>query len=107
MKIYKKIFIGFIVIVTIFGLVAFSFPVRNFSKPQPQSSSPKIEENYAASPAPVAPAPASSTSTSEKKASFKEMSGFSDLNKESNFLKEMGTNGNASSVEDIFKELNQ
>ena len=115
MKIYKKIFIGFVVVVTIFGLVAFSFPVGNFSKPRPQNSSPEIEKNSAASLAPVAPVSTSSTSPATTSsvpnswgASFEEMFGFSDLNKESDLLGKTGTGsstGNA--IDEIFKELNQ
>ncbi|MEK7574411.1 MAG: hypothetical protein AAB514_02700 [Patescibacteria group bacterium] len=112
MKIYKKIFIGFIVVVTILGLVAFSFPVQNLPKPRPQSSSFETEENYAASLAPVSPASTSTTSTSSTpksaETSFEEMFGFSDLGKESDLVGKMGTGsstGNA--IDDIFKELNQ
>ncbi len=112
MKIYKKIFIGFIVVVTILGLVAFSFPVQNLPKPRPQSSSFETEENYAASLAPVSPASTSTTSTSSTpksaETSFEEMFGFSDLGKESDLVGKMGTGsstGNA--IDEIFKELNQ
>ena len=115
MKIYKKIFIGFVVVITVFGLVAFSFPVGNFSKPQPRSSSPEIEENRAASLAPVAPVSTSSTSPAATSSvsnsggtSFEEMFGFSDLNKESDLLGKTGigsSTGNA--IDEIFKELNQ
>lgn len=112
MKIYKKIFIGFIVVVTILGLVAFSFPVQNLPKPRPQSSSFETEENYAASLAPVSPASTSTTSTSSTpksaETSFEEMFGFSDLGKESDLVGKMGagsSTGNA--IDDIFKELNQ
>ena len=106
---------GHVVFYTVFfGLVAFSFPVGNFSKPRPQNSSPEIEKNSAAL-APVAPVSTSSTSPATTSsvpnswgASFEEMFGFSDLNKESDLLGKTGTGsstGNA--IDEIFKELNQ
>ena len=115
MKIYKKIFTGFIVVVTILGLVSFSFPVQNLPKPRPQSSSFETEENYAASLAPVSPASTSTTSTTSTSStpksaetSFEEMFGFSDLGKESDLVGKMGTGSSTdNAIDDIFKELNQ
>ncbi|MEK7624441.1 MAG: hypothetical protein AAB404_01810 [Patescibacteria group bacterium] len=112
MKIYKKIFIIFIVIVTVLGLVAFSFPARDFSKPQSQNSPLKTEENFVASINPVSPASTSTAATSSvlnsAKTSFEEMFGFSDLGQESDLVGKMGTGDSATgSIDKIFEELNQ
>ena len=109
MKIYKKIIVGFIVAVTILGLVAFYFPIRN--NPQPSQTSSEPDENYSASLSPVSPTSTplvstSSTSTSEK-ASFEDMSGFSDLSQESDLVKKIGANSSSSDIDDVFKDLNQ
>jgi hypothetical protein len=108
MKAYKKIVVGFIVFVTILGVVAFYFPVRNI---QPTQTSSEPTENYSASLNPVSPTSTSSNSINQTstpdKAKFEDMSGFSDLNQESNSLKDLGTEGSSGSIDDVFKDLNQ
>ncbi|MDP3052752.1 MAG: hypothetical protein Q8N22_02220 [bacterium] len=107
MKIYKKIILGFIVVIIILGLVAFYSPIQNVSQPQP---APEPEENSSAS---LDALPASSTtpdsnsinqvstSSASEKSNFEDMSGFSDLDQESDSLKEMGTSSDTSIVDDF------
>ncbi len=111
MKIYKKIILGFIVAITILGMIAFYSPVQNISQPQP---APESKENSSASlDTDVIPASSTSpdsanqtpTSSASEKSSFKDLSGFSDLSQESDLLKEMGTSSDTSAVDDIFNEL--
>lgn len=107
MKAYKKIVVGFIVFVTILGVVAFYFPVRNI---QPTQTSSEPTENYSASLNPASPTSTSSDSVNQTstpdKAKFEDMSGFSDLSQESNSLN-TGADGSSSNIDDIFKDLNQ
>ncbi len=112
MKIYKKIILGFIVVIIILGMVAFYSPVRNIPQSQP---APESEENSSASlnaniiPASSTPLDSdsqASTSSASEKSSFKDLSGFSDLSQESDLLKEMGGGSATSTVDDIFNELN-
>lgn len=108
MKVYKKIVVGFIVVVTILGLVAFYFPVRNI--PQPSQTSSEPTENYSASLNQTSPTSTSSDSVNQTstpdKASYNDLSGFSDLSQESNLVKGIGT-GSSSNIDDVFKDLNK
>lgn len=103
MKIYKKIFTGIIVAITIIGLVAFYIPVRNI---RPKVSPPTIPENLSAS----LNNPASSISTSTNTTSslqespipsFEDMSGFFDLGQESDLVEKMSASSSSSTIDDF------
>lgn len=109
MKIYKKIILGFIVVITILGMVAFYSPVQNIRQslpaPEPKENSPDLLNAGSVNSTPSDSANQTPTSSASEKSSFKDLSGFSDLSEESDLLKEMGTSSAASAVDDIFNEL--
>jgi hypothetical protein len=109
MKSYKKIFTAIIVAITIIGLVAFYVPIRNI---RPKVSSPMVSEDLSASLNNLGSSISTSTSaTSSEPASlipsFKEMSGFSGLNQESDLLEDLEASSSVEEIEKIFEELNQ
>jgi len=111
MKIYKKIFTGVIVAITIIGLVAFYVPVRNI---RPEVSSPSAPEDLSASlnnAEPLIPSSANTTSSLQESStpSLEEMPGFSGLTQESDLFKELeaSSSAEAGEIEKIFEELNQ
>jgi len=112
MKIFKKIVLGFVVVMTILGMVAFYFPIRNI----PQQAAPvQSEDSQPASVIQTVPTSTisvsnisvSSTPNPDSKAIIKNMSGFSDLGQESDLINNIGSSASGNSADDILKELNK
>jgi cytoskeletal protein RodZ len=109
MKIHKKILIGIIVAMTIISMVAFYTPIRNTRTNTPSQSASEEQSSSlvpavsSTSPAVTGPKP-TSTKPAVASSSFEDMSGFSDLNQESDLLKIFGDNVSAGTSTD---ELNK